>query len=264
MRRREFIALVGGAGVWPSVVRAQQSMRPVVGFLHLSSAETTRKRLAAFHQGLGDTGYVEGRNVAFEYRWAQDQNDRMTGLIADLVRRQVSVIVVLESTNGALAAKAATQAIPILFMQGADPVKIGLVDSFSRPGGNITGIVLFLVEVAAKRVQLLRELMPEAISIAYLRNPTNPVYAESETREMEIAARAVGMQLLFMNASRLTEIDDAFAKIGAAEVRCPGEQRRVSSYPPRLRCGAGCPSCRTSDLWVASRRRPYLLRNELS
>ena len=211
MRRREFITLLGGATAgWPIAVPAQQSAKPVIGFLHLSSLETTRQHLAAFHLGLGDAGYVEGKNVAVEYRWAQDQNDRMAGLIADLVHRQVSVIVVLESTNGALAAKAATKAIPVLFMQGADPVKIGLVNSLSKPGGNVTGIVLLLAEVVAKRVQLLHELLPEAMSIAYLRNPTNPVYAESETKEVEYAALAFGMRLIFMNASRLSDVDEAF------------------------------------------------------
>ena len=264
MKRREFIALVGSGAIGlPLAARAQ--LMPVIGFLHLSSAETTRQRLATFHQGLGDAGYVEGKNVAIEYKWAQDQNDRMAGLIADLVRRQVSVIVVLESTNGALAAKAATQSIPILFMQGADPVRIGLVDSLNRPGGNITGIVLFLVEVAAKRVQLLRELMPEATSIAYLRNPTNPVYAETETREIEIAARALGMQLLFMNASRLSEVDEAFSKmvqqkVPAVLVSSDGFLLTHRDYVVRT----GGPSCRTGDLWVASRRRAYQLRNEFS
>src|SRR6266487_2519672 len=183
MKRREFIALVAGAAAaWPLAARAQQPAMPVIGLLHLTSFEQTREYLAAFHKGLADTGYIERRNVVIEYRWGEGQNDRLPTLVDELVRRQVSVIVTLETTNGALAAKAATQAIPVLFMQGADPVKIGLVDSLSRPGGNITGIVLFLVEVAAKRVQLLHELMPEATSIAYLRNPTNPVYAETETR----------------------------------------------------------------------------------
>jgi putative tryptophan/tyrosine transport system substrate-binding protein len=144
MRRREFVALVGGGAIGlPLAARAQQSTIPVIGFLHLSSLETTRQYLAAFHQGLGDTGYIEGRNVAIEYRWAQGRNDRMSTLVAELVHRQVSVIVTLESTNGALAAKAATQAIPILFMQGADPVRIGLVTSLNQPGGNLTGIDLF-------------------------------------------------------------------------------------------------------------------------
>ena len=211
MKRREFIALVGGAMGAPLAARAQPM--PIIGFLHLSSAETTRQRLASFHQGLDNAGYVEGRNVAIEYRWAQDQNDRMAGLISELLRNKVSALVILESTNGALAAKAATQTTPILFMQGADPVKIGLVDSLNRPGGNITGIVLFLVEVAAKRVQLLHELIPDVTSVAYLRNPTNPVYAATETGEMETAARALGIQLLHMNASRLGEVDEAFARM---------------------------------------------------
>jgi len=214
MSRREFISLVGAAVIQlPLAARALQPATPVIGFLHLSSRETTHQNLTAFHQGLADAGYFEGRNLTIEYRWAQDQNDRMANLIGELVHRGVSVIVVLESTNGALAAKAATQTIPVLFMQGADPVKIGLVNSLSKPGGNITGIVLFLVEVAAKRVQLLHELLPEATSIAYLRNPTNPVYAETETREVEIAAQALGKHLIFMNASRLSEVDEAFANM---------------------------------------------------
>jgi putative ABC transport system substrate-binding protein len=193
MRRREFIALVGGGAIGlPLAARAQQSTTPVIGFLHLSSRETTRQYLTAFHQGLGDTGYIEGRNLAIEYRWAQGRNDRMSTLIGELVRHQVSVIVTLESTNGALAAKAATQTIPIIFMQGADPVRIGLVASLNQPGGNLTGIDLFLTQVAAKRVQLLHELLPAVTSIAYLRNPTNPVFAETETQEVQNAARALG------------------------------------------------------------------------
>jgi putative tryptophan/tyrosine transport system substrate-binding protein len=212
VRRREFIAFVGGAAAaWPLAARAQQPAMPVIGFIHLTSLEQTREYLAAFHRGLGDTGYVEGKNVAVEYRWGQGQNDRMPTLVADLVRRQVSVLVTLESTNAALAAKAATQTIPILFMQGADPVRIGLVRSLNRPDGNLTGINLFLAEVAGKRLQLLLETVPSAKSIAYLRNPTNPIYADSETREVQDAARALGVRLLWTNASRLSEIEAAFA-----------------------------------------------------
>jgi putative ABC transport system substrate-binding protein len=212
VRRREFIAFVGGAAAaWPLAARAQQPAMPVIGFIHLTSLEQTREYLAAFHRGLGDTGYVEGKNVAVEYRWGQGQNDRMPTLVADLVRRQISVLVTLESTNAALVAKAATQTIPILFMQGADPVRIGLVRSLNRPDGNLTGINLFLAEVAGKRLQLLLETVPSAKSIAYLRNPTNPIYADSETREVQDAARALGVRLLWTNASRLSEIEAAFA-----------------------------------------------------
>ena len=212
MRRREFISLLGGA-MWPIAVRAQQPVMPVIGFLHLTSLEANRENLAAFHRGLGDTGYIEGRNVAIEYLWAQGHNDRLPTLVAELVRRQVSVIVVLESTNGALAAKAATQTIPIVFMQGADPVRIGLVGSLNRPGGNLTGIDLLLAETAGKRLELLLELLPAAKSIAYLRNPTNPVFAESETREVQIAARAHEVALLLVNVSRPSEIETAFADV---------------------------------------------------
>ena len=212
MRRRDFVSLLGGLAIaWPLAAHAQPL--PVIGFLYLTSLELAHENLAFFRRGLGETGYIEGKNVAIEYRWAQGQNDRLPTLVAELVRRQVSVIVVLESTHGALAAKAATQTIPIVFMQGADPVRIGLVSSLNRPGGNLTGIDTFLVEVAAKRLEQLLELVPAAKSIAYLRNPTNPFFAEAETREVQDAADARGIRLPFMNASRTSEIDTAFANL---------------------------------------------------
>jgi putative tryptophan/tyrosine transport system substrate-binding protein len=214
MRRRDIIKVVAGSAIaWPLAARAQQAALPVIGFLHLTSLETNRENLATFRRGLADTGYVEGKNVTIEYRWAQDRNDQLATLVAELVRQQVSVIAVLETTNGALAAKAATQTIPVVFLQAADPVRIGLVDSLNRPGGNITGIALMGAETAGKRLELLLELVPKATSIGYLRNLTNRVYAESETREVEIAARARGVRLLFVNASRLSEIETAFAEL---------------------------------------------------
>jgi putative ABC transport system substrate-binding protein len=214
MRRREFITLLGGVtAAWPLAARAEQPPIPVIGFLHLTSPETNRENLANFRLGLGDTGYIENKNVTIEYRWAQGHNDQLATLAAELVQRQVSVIVVLESTNGALAAKAATQTIPIVFMQGADPVGIGLVDRLNRPGGNLTGIGLLAAETAGKCFDLLLEVVPKAASIAYLRNPTNPAFAESETRELQTAARTHGVRLLIFNASRPSEIDTAFADL---------------------------------------------------
>ena len=214
VNRRKLITLLGGAAAaWPLGARAQQPAMPVVGFLHLTSLETNRENLAAFRRGLGETGYIEGRNVAIEYLWAHGKNDQLATLVAELVRRQVSVIVTLESTQGALAAKAATQTIPIVFMQAADPVRIGLVDSLNRPGGNVTGINLMWAEVAGKRLELLLELVPKAKSIAYLHNPTNPVFAESEARELQAAARARAVRLVFVNASRPSEFETAFADL---------------------------------------------------
>ena len=219
MDRRRFVGSVaGGLLAVPLVARAQQPAMPVIGFVHLTSLDETREYLAAFHRGLGDTGYIEGRNVAIEYRWGQGQNDRLPMLLAELVRRQVSVIVTLESTLGVLAAKAATQTIPIVFMQGADPIRIGLVSSLNRPGGNLTGIDLVLSEVAAKRLQLLLQLIPAARSIGYLHNPTNPVFVETETRDVEIAARALGVHLLRVNASRPSEIGTAFVDLVQQEL----------------------------------------------
>jgi putative ABC transport system substrate-binding protein len=205
MRRREFITLIGGAAAWPLAARAQQPAVPMIGFLYLTSPELARDNLVYFRRGLGETGYIEGRNVGIEYRYAHGKNDQLATLVADLIRRQVSVIVTLESTQGALAAKAATQTIPIVFMQAADPVRIGLVESFNRPGGNVTGINLMWAEVAGKRLELLLELVPKGKSIAYLRNPTNPVFAESEARELQAAAGAHAVRLLFVNASHSSE-----------------------------------------------------------
>jgi putative tryptophan/tyrosine transport system substrate-binding protein len=229
MRRREFLSVLGGAAVtWPCAARAQQrSATPVIGFFHLMSAELTRDNLAAFQRGLGEAGYVEDRNVTIEYRWALGQNDRLPVIAAELVRREVSVIVILESTHGALSAKAATQKIPIIFLQGADPVRIGLVGSLSRPGGNLTGFGLVMAEVVAKRLEILLELLPGTKSVAYLRNPTNPAYAESETKEVQAAADKFGVRLSLMNASDLRGVDVAFdsivqQKIGAILVSSDG------------------------------------------
>jgi ABC-type uncharacterized transport system substrate-binding protein len=216
--RRKFIALAGSAATascacWSLSARAQQAALPTIGFLHLTSPDETRGYLPDFHQGLAEAGYVEGKNVAIEYRWGEGRNDRMPSLIADLVRRQVSVIVTLESTLTALAAKEATQTIPIVFMQGADPVRIGLVDSLSNPSRNLTGINLFLAEVAAKRFEFLLVLVPGVRSVAYLRNPTNPVFAESESKEVEAAARSFGVKLVFFDASDSSGIERAFRDI---------------------------------------------------
>src|SRR4029453_15203416 len=197
MRLRDFLKVAAGsAAAWPLASHAQQPATPVIGFFHLTSLELSRENLFSFHRGLGEAGYIEDRNVAIEYRWAQGRNDQLPMLAAELVRRRVSVIVVLESTQGALAAKAATQTIPIIFMQAADPIRIGLVASLNRPGGNLTGINLMWAEVAGKRLELLLELVPAARSIAYLGTSTNPVFAESETRELQAAARAHALRLL--------------------------------------------------------------------
>ena len=185
----------------------------MIGFLYLTSFELAREKLASFRRGLGETGYVEGRNVAIEYRYAHGKNDRLPTLVAELVDRQVSVIVTLESTHGALSAKAATQTIPIVFMQAADPVRIGLVDSLNWPGGNVTGINLMAAEMTGKRLGLLLELVPAARLIAYLHNPTNPVFAESEARELHAAARARGVRLLLVKASHPSEFETAFTDL---------------------------------------------------
>jgi putative ABC transport system substrate-binding protein len=212
--RREFITLVGGAAaVWPIAARAQQAATPVVGYIGTGSRESDAFRLPSFHQGLKETGYVEGRNVTIEYRWAEGRNDRLSALAADLVRRQVAVIAVPASTPGALAAKAATTTIPIIFYIGLDPVELGLVASLHRPGGNVTGVTGWNVTVGPKRLELLHEVVPTATSIALLVNPTSPNLADADLREQQAAARALGLKLHVLHASTERDFDTVFASL---------------------------------------------------
>ena len=214
MRRRTFIAALGSVAAWPIAARAQQSTMPVIGFLGLTSLPDTQTaqtdRLRAFRLGLKDTGYVEGENVAIEYRWADNHLDLLPELVAELVRRQVAVIFALGGSVGALAAKAATTTTPVLFIATEDPVRLGLVVSLARPGGNVTGINLFSGELSAKRLEFLRELVPAATRVAVLINP-NGSTAETTLRDVEAAARALGLQIQVLNASTSREIDAAFA-----------------------------------------------------
>jgi ABC-type uncharacterized transport system substrate-binding protein len=214
MRRREFITLLGGAAAtWPLAARAQQPTMPVIGFLHPTSPNAIAGRLRGFHRGLKDAGYVEGENVAIAYRWAEGQFDRLPELAAELVGRKVAVIVA-PSGGAPLAAKSATTTIPIVFAVGEDPVKLGLVASLARPGGNVTGINFFNYEVVAKRLELLRELVPGATRVALLVNPTNATVTESILRDMKAAAaRSVGLQVQVLNASTSGEINSAFATL---------------------------------------------------
>jgi ABC-type uncharacterized transport system substrate-binding protein len=206
MRRREFITLLGGAAVaWPLAAHAQQLAMPVVGYLDPRSPDAISERLRAFHQGLKETGYVVGENVAIEYRWAENQLNRLPMLAADLVRRQVAVITPA-GIPSILAAKAATSTIPIVFMTGDDPVRVGLVASLARPGGNLTGIGFLTTELAAKRLELLRELLPKAARVAILVNPASAAQTEGTLREVEPVARTMGLQIQVFNANTSREI----------------------------------------------------------
>jgi ABC-type uncharacterized transport system substrate-binding protein len=212
MRRREFITLLGGAvAAWPLAARGQQQgAMPVIGWLSPKSPDNYTDRLRAFRLGLKDTGYVEGENVTVEYRWAENQLDRLPELAAELVRRRVGAIAAPGGVAPAFAAKAATATIPIVFMVGDDPVKLGLVTNLARPGGNLTGLNFFASELASKRLQLLRELVPAATRVAVLVNPNNP-NAEAPLREVAAAGSAIGMEIVAFNASSSREIDAAFA-----------------------------------------------------
>jgi len=213
MRRREFITLLGGAAAWPLAARAQQPAMPVIGLLGSASLDLWASRMRSFHEGLSETGYVDGRNVAIEYRWAEGHNDRLPALAADLVRRRVTVIAVPGSTPAALAAKAATSTIPIVFWIGGDPIELGLVASLNRPEGNLTGLTTLNQELVAKRVELLHEVVPGTSSMALLINPTSPTLTKTAIEDAQAAARSLGLELHVLNASTERDFDVVFANL---------------------------------------------------
>ncbi len=214
LRRRDFITLIGGAAVLPVAARAQQPGMPVIGYIGQSSAEAYASRLRGFRLGLGDTGYSEGRNVAIEYRWAGDDNRKYSELVADLVRRQVSVLVA-DPPLAAVAAKAATTTIPIVFRLAPDPVQVGLVNSLNKPGGNVTGVTSMGTEIGGKQLSLVRQLLPSARRFGLLLNPTNLVFGGPLADEMQTAATALGSRMEVFSASTIAEIDSAFSSIAA-------------------------------------------------
>jgi putative ABC transport system substrate-binding protein len=245
--RREFITLLGGAAAaWPLAARAQQPAMPVIGFLEIRSPEMITERLRAFRQGLKETGYVEGENIAIDYRWAE-QMGRLPDLAAQLVRRQVAVIVTAGGFATARAAKDATTTIPIVFSVSDDPVKHGLVASLARPGGNLTGVNALSTELTAKRLDLLREMLPRASRIAVLVNPANTVNTQTTLREVEAAARAMGLQIQSFNASTSPE------------------PRRILQRPPPATRQLGIAPCAAHDIRLARHLRSgrtYELRSQ--
>jgi putative tryptophan/tyrosine transport system substrate-binding protein len=215
VKRRDLVKFAAGVAIgWPAyATHAQQPVRPVIGFLGSASPERWADRMQTFHQGLSEVGYVEGRNVAIEYRWAEGHYDRLSALAGDLVRRQVSVISAPGSTPAAIAAKEATTTIPIVFAVGSDPVKVGLVASLNRPGGNITGVTTLTAELDPKRVELLHELVPTNTTIAVLINPTNPALAEPTAKDVQAAARILGRRIYILHASTERDFEAAFATL---------------------------------------------------
>ena len=216
MRRREFITLLGGAAAWPLAARAQQTAMPVIGFINADSSKGHAPEVSAFLRGLGEAGYIDGQNVAIEYRWAEGQNDRLPAMAADLVRGKVAVIAAT-STPAALAAKAATTTIPVVFETGSDPIELGLVASLSRPGGNVTGVTQLTTGLAPKALEILHELNPTARVVALLVNPASPTTAETVASEVRSAARALGLELEVLNASTEHDLDEVFAALSQSQ-----------------------------------------------
>ncbi len=246
MRRREVIALLGAAAGWPLLARAQQPAMPVIGFLHTLSPEIVPTYLAAFHQGLKETGYVEGKNMAVEYRWARGHYDRLPEFAADLVRQKVAVIAATGGDPSPQVAKAATQTIPIVFAMNGDPVRAGLVDSLSRPGGNATGITIFGPAAVTKRLQLLHELVPHAAVIGFLMNPNNP-NGGVEAQAAQAVAGSFGVKIVVLNASTESELDAAFggmarrqvgALLGASDAFLGGRRDQIVALAAQYRIPA--------------------------
>jgi putative tryptophan/tyrosine transport system substrate-binding protein len=219
MRRREFITLLGGAAAWPVAARGQQAAMPVIGYLSSASPDRDAGRLRAFRQGLSETGFIEGRNVAIEYRWAEEQHDRLPALAADLVHQQVAVIAQAGHVLGVFAAKAATTTVPIVFVTGVDPVALGLVASLSRPSVNLTGVTTLGIELEPKRLELLHGLIPAATTVGALVNRMHPI-AETQSSELQAAARALGLKLQILDASTERDFDAVFARL--AELQAGG------------------------------------------
>lgn len=266
MKRRDFITLLSGAaagsGTWPTGAHAQQPAMPVIGYLGGASLELNSANLASFRQGLAESGYVEGRNVTIAYRWAEGDNDRLPTLAADLVRSQVSVIATPFTTVSALAAKAATRTIPIVFLVGSDPVEIGLVESLNRPGGNLTGVSILNAELTAKRLEFLHEVLPGVTAVAFLRDPTNPVFASSEMRSVQIAAQVFKIDLLPVSASTPSEIDSAFGQLARQRTAALLVSGDVFFRPTR---GTGSQVFHSHDLRSTDLHRgwrPHELRNQ--
>jgi ABC-type uncharacterized transport system substrate-binding protein len=246
VKRRDFITLLGGAAAWPLAAGAQQGAMPVIGFLSQGTPDSAPDELAAFHQGLREAGYVEGQNLTIDYRWSGEQHDLLLALTADLVRRKVTVIYTARGSVVAQTAKAATTGIPIVFTTGGDPIKLGLVPSLSRPGGNVTGVTFFSNVLAAKRLTLLRDLVPSATALAVLMNPDN-ANAELDLEELQTAARALGVQLQLLRATNEREIDAAFAAMTAnppralfvaADAYLTSRRNQVIAHVARLRIPA--------------------------
>ena len=267
MRRRDFIRLIGGlAGASPLAARAQQSAVPVIGYMDTASASTTAHLVDAFRRGFSAAGYDEGRNVAIEYRWADGDYEKLPALAAELVRRQVAVIATI-NTPTILAAKAATQTIPIIFGVGVDPIKFGLVASLNHPGGNLTGVTQLNIEIEAKQVQLLHDLAPSVTTIAFLINPSSTAYSEAATELAQGAARVLGVRLLVLNASTESAIEAAFATCRGASRLDPGERRLILGLQARsnscaggaARCARAIPPTRVHGYWW-----PHELRTEPS
>jgi putative ABC transport system substrate-binding protein len=245
LKRREFVTLLGGAAAWPLAAHAQQPAMPVVGFLGPTTPDNFASFVAAFHEGLKEAGYIEGQNVAMEYRWPEGRYDRLPMLAADLVRRQVAVIAA-GGPPAARAAKAATSTVPIVFTTGDDPVEAGLVQSFNRPGGNITGVHLFLTELNAKKLGLMRDLLPQVQAMAALLNPTSK-NADPQSKELQVAGRALGLHIDIFNASSESEIDGVYSN-RPATARCPHRRQRsilfhsarTTGCTGRTLCYPGC------------------------